>query len=183
MYSTETLQPSADFDLGSIIYTHAISPIASHLLVACATQAPTVRLVDLRSGSRTHSLAGHHGAVLSVRWNPNIEHILASGAADGSVRVWDVRKSSASLGVLNVEDSTGIVGFDGAGRGARSRDCGRAHQGAVNGLTWTGDGMYIVSAGHDNCVRVWDAATVCHLNDCATLRRYEHSQTMHSSTC
>lgn len=28
----------------------------------------------------------------------------------------------------------------------------------MNGLTWTDDGAYIVSAGHDRQIRVWDAA-------------------------
>lgn len=158
LYATESLAPAADFDLKSIIYTHAISPIASHLLVACATQLPTVRLVDLRSGFSTHSLAGHHGALLSVAWSPVHEHILASGGVDGTVRVWDVRKSSGSLGVLDLEDSTGIAGFDGMGRGARRRERGKSHQGTVNGLTWTDNGSYIISAGHDERVRVWDAA-------------------------
>jgi DNA excision repair protein ERCC-8 len=158
LYATETLAPSADFDLRSIIYTHALSPIASHLLVACATQLPTVRLIDLRSGSSTHSLAGHHGALLSVAWSPTLEHILASGGVDGTVRLWDIRKSSGSLGVLDMEDSTGIAGFDGMGRGARGRDRGKSHQGTVNGLTWTDNGSYIISAGHDERVRVWDTA-------------------------
>lgn len=151
--------PSADFDLRSIVYTHALSPIASHLLVACATQHPTVRLIDLRSGSSTHSLAGHHGALLSVAWSPKLGHILASGGVDGTVRLWDIRKSSGSLGVLDMEDSTGIGGFDGLGRGARTRDRGKAHQGTVNGITWTDDGSYLISAGHDERVRVWDVAS------------------------
>ena len=150
---------SADFDLSSIIYSHALSPIANHLLVACATQHPAVRLVDLRSGSSTHSLAGHHGALLSVGWSPIIGHILASGGIDGTVRLWDIRKSSGALGVLDMEDSTGVAGFDGMGGGARGRNRGKAHQGAVNGITWTDDGSYIVSAGHDLRIRVWDVAS------------------------
>jgi len=154
LYSTESLQLSADFDLDSIVYSHALSPIADHLLVACATQHPAIRLVDLRSGSSTHSLAGHQGAVLSVGWSPTLEHILASGGIDGTLRLWDVRKSSGTLGVLNLEDSTGVIGFDGLGRGARNRGSGKAHGGAVNGITWTDDGHYIVSAGHDERVRV-----------------------------
>jgi DNA excision repair protein ERCC-8 len=145
--------------MGSIVYTHALSPIASHLLVACATQHPTVRLVDLRSGSNTHSLAGHHGALLSLSWSPRVEHILASGGIDGTIRLWDIRKSSAALGILDMEDSMGITGTNGLGMGARSRVSGKSHQGPVNGLTWTGDGEYIVSAGHDERVRVWDAST------------------------
>jgi DNA excision repair protein ERCC-8 len=159
LYATEILKLSADFDLKSIIYTHALSPIASHLLVACATQHPAVRLVDLRSGSSTHSLAGHHGALLSVAWSPTVEHILASGGIDGTVRLWDIRKSSGSLGILDVEDSIGITGTDGMRAGGWGRQSAKAHQGAVNGITWTDDGVYIVSAGHDERMRVWDAAT------------------------
>ncbi|CAL3967474.1 unnamed protein product [Diplocarpon coronariae] len=158
LYATDTMAVSADFDLGSIIYTQALSPIASHLLVACATQHPAVRLVDLRSGSSTHSLAGHHGALLSLSWSPTRENILASGGVDGTVRLWDVRKSSGALGMLDMEDSTGITGTDGMGRSARSRDSGKAHSAAVNGLQWTGDGYYLISAGHDDRVRVWDTA-------------------------
>ncbi len=58
-----------------------------------------------------------------------------------------------------MEDSVGIFGDDGHGSGARSRDIGKAHNGAVNGLSWTDDGAYIITAGHDERVRVWDAAT------------------------
>ncbi|RDW80044.1 putative DNA excision repair protein ERCC-8 [Coleophoma cylindrospora] len=159
LYGTETLQVAGSFDLSSIVYTHAVSPIASHLLVACATQHPAVRLVDLRTGASTHSLAGHHGALLAVAWNPHTEHILASGGIDGTIRLWDIRKSGGSLGVLNMEDSLGITGTDGCGTGARSREAGKSHQVAVNGITWTDDGSYIVSAGHDERIRVWDAAT------------------------
>ncbi|CZT44975.1 probable DNA excision repair protein ERCC-8 [Rhynchosporium secalis] len=159
IYSADTLAVSGDFDLNSIVYTHALSPIASHLLVACATQHPAVRLVDLRSGSSTHSLAGHHGALLCLAWSPTIDYILASGSIDGTVRLWDIRKSSGALGVLDMEDSTGTVGTDGLGKGARSRDSGKSHSAAVNGLAWTGDGSYIISAGHDDRIRVWDTAT------------------------
>ncbi|PMD57098.1 WD40 repeat-like protein [Hyaloscypha bicolor E] len=159
LYATETLSVNANFDLNSIIYTHALSPIASHVLVACATQHPAVRLVDLRTGSSTHSLVGHHGALLSLAWSPTLEHILASGGIDGTVRLWDIRKSSGALGVLNMEDSTGITGMDGVGRSARARDVGKAHTAAVNGITWTDDGAYLITAGHDERIRVWDAAT------------------------
>jgi DNA excision repair protein ERCC-8 len=159
IYSSITLTPSASFNLDSVVYSHALSSIASHLLVACATQHPAVRLVDLRTGASTHSLAGHQGAVLSVGWSPREEHILASGGADGTVRLWDVRRSAAgSLGVLDVEDSAGIVGYDGQGTGARHRSRGKAHVGAVNGVIWTEEGDYIISTGHDERVRVWDAA-------------------------
>ncbi|KAL9631385.1 MAG: hypothetical protein Q9204_004255 [Flavoplaca sp. TL-2023a] len=159
VYSTETMTASATFDLESVIYSHSLSPIASHLLVACATQHAAVRLVDLRSGSSTHSLAGHQRAVLSVAWSPHEEYILASGGSDGTTRLWDIRRSSNSLGVLDLEDSVGVVGEDGLGKNARHRNHGKAHADAVNGVVWTDDGQYLVTASHDERVRVWDMST------------------------
>ena len=112
--------------------------------------------MDLRSGASTHSLVGHHGAVLSVAWSPVDEYILASGGSDGTVRLWDVRRSAGSLGVMDLEDSVGIGGEDGLGMNARPRDRGVAHVGACNGVVWTDDGKFLVTAGHDERVRVWD---------------------------
>jgi DNA excision repair protein ERCC-8 len=159
IFSSETLQASGKFDLGSTIYKHATSNVASHLLVACGSQHPAVRLVDLQSGASAHSLAGHAGSVLTVEWHPKNENILASGATDGSVRLWDIRRSASSLGVLDMDDSIGIADYDGKGTGARRRERGRAHVGAVNGITWTEDGKYLVSSGTDERMRVWDMST------------------------
>lgn len=159
LYSSETLQSSASFDLASVVYSHDLSPIASHLLVACATQHPAVRLVDLNSGASTHSLAGHGGAVLSVAWHPKKEHILVSAASDGSVRLWDIRRSASSLGVLSMDDSIGLFGIDGLGGDVRRRERGTSHSGSANGVLWTDSGDFLVSTGHDERVRVWSATT------------------------
>jgi DNA excision repair protein ERCC-8 len=159
LYSSETLAPSASFDLDSVVYNIALSPIASHLLVACATQHPDVRLVDLRSGANTHSLAGHSGAVLSTAWSPAREHILVSGATDGTVRFWDVRRSVGELGVLDLEDSVGILGSTSKPAFSRNTTHTQAHRGPVNGLVWTEDGHHLISCGHDARIRVWDTDT------------------------
>jgi DNA excision repair protein ERCC-8 len=154
-----TLKPSASFNLESVVYSHAVSPIATHLLVACATQHPAIRLVDLRSGASSHSLAGHTGAVLTVAWSPVDEHLLASGGTDGTIRFWDVRRSAGFVAALDKEDSVGIVGYNGHGIGARRRERGKAHVGAVNGIVWADDGRHLISTGHDERVRVWNTIT------------------------
>lgn len=156
IYATQTLTPSASFDLDSVVYSHALSPVADHLLVACATQHPAIRLVDLRSGAKAHSLAGHQGAVLSVKWSPVNDYILASGGSDGTVRLWDIRRSASNLSVLDLEDSVGIGGRDDQGKKVRRREEGKAHIGACNGAVWTDDGRFLVTTGHDERVRVWD---------------------------
>ncbi|KAF2474821.1 WD40 repeat-like protein [Lindgomyces ingoldianus] len=156
IYSSETLQDSASFDLDSVVYNIALSPIADHLLVACATQHPAVRLIDLRSGASTHSLAGHSGAILSCAWSPVRDHILASGATDGSVRFWDIRRSVGELGTLDLEDSVGVMGRPSSTRGSVQN---KAHRGPVNGMLWTEDGKHIITCGHDQRIRVWDTDT------------------------
>lgn len=158
VYSSETLTASASFDLDSVVYNIALSPIASHLLVACATQHPAVRLIDLRSGASTHSLAGHSGAILSTAWSPVREHILASGATDGSVRFWDIRRSVGELGFLDLEDSVGVLGKP-TSSFSRNSSQGKAHRGPVNGVVWTEDGRHLVTCGHDQRIRVWSTET------------------------
>lgn len=161
LWSTQEARLSASFSLGSKIYTHAISPVASHLLVACGTQHPAVRLVDLRSGSSIQSLTGHGGAILATAWSPRHEHVLATGSVDGTVRIWDIRRAGALIGMLDHEDSLGLYynGLLEKDGHVKMRASAKAHGAPVNGLTWTDDGSYIVSAGHDNRIRVWDAAT------------------------
>jgi DNA excision repair protein ERCC-8 len=170
LWATDSVQLSGSWDLESKLYTHAISPIADHLLVACGTAHPAIRLVDLRSGAAVQSLVAPGqsgaggGAVLSLAWSPRHEHVLASGTLDGAVRIWDVRRASSLIGILDQEDSLGIHRRRGDIKGDHTSDQGvrssaKAHSGPVNGLTWTDDGAYIVSAGHDRRIRVWDTVT------------------------
>ena len=70
------------------------------------------------------------------------------------VRLWDIRKSGGSLGILDLDDAVGME----MGRRPRGGQ-GKSHAGACNGVLWSDDGEYIVSAGHDEQVRVWDAST------------------------
>jgi WD40 repeat protein len=72
------------------------------------------------------------------------------------VRIWDVRKANGLVALLDQEDTVGIVDAE---TPRAPRLSAKAHAGPVNGLTWTDDGAYLVSAGHDGRIRVWDAAT------------------------
>jgi DNA excision repair protein ERCC-8 len=162
VWDTETLQSAISFPVPGQVYAHDISPIASHLLVAVAVQDSFVRLIDLESGASTHTLPGHEGAVLSVAWSPVREHILVSAGSDGTVRLWDIRSAGNILGTLDYEDSVGILRSRVATRdiaSARQRYDAKAHIGPCNGVVFSADGSHIISCGHDERIRVWDAST------------------------
>ena len=186
LWSTATSALSASFDLNATIYSHSTSPIADHLVVACATQHPHVRLVDLKSGSAVQALVAHGGPVLSTVWSPRREHELVSGHADGKVRIWDIRRAGGVVGLLDQEDSLGVehrvghavaAGMD-PGQVPLFRSSAQAHDEAVNGLHWTSDGRYIISAGMDGRIRVWDAVTRANtLTSFGSLVQNRHAKT------
>ncbi|KAG8677128.1 hypothetical protein FPOAC2_03244 [Fusarium poae] len=186
LWATQHCTLSATFDLNATIYSHSTSPIADHLIVACATQNSAVRLVDLKSGSAIQALVAHGGPVLSTAWSPRHEHILVSGHADGKARIWDIRRAGGVVALLDQEDSLGIVhkmehlsaaGVD-SSRIPHFRSSAQAHDDAVNGLQWTDDGRYIISAGLDRRIRVWDAATGANtLASFGSLIQNQHAKT------
>jgi DNA excision repair protein ERCC-8 len=186
LWATQRCALSATFDLNATIYSHSTSPIADHLTVACATQNSAVRLVDLKSGSAIQALVAHGGPVLSTAWSPRHEHTLVSGHADGKARIWDIRRAGGVVALLDQEDSLGIVhkmkhlsaaGMD-SSQIPHFRASAQAHDDAVNGLQWTDDGKYIISAGLDRRIRVWDAATGANtLASFGSLIQNQHAKT------
>ncbi|KAL5594638.1 hypothetical protein BROUX41_001557 [Berkeleyomyces rouxiae] len=159
---------TASFDLRSPINTFAISPVASaDNLIACALETPHIRLVDPRTASTSRAMLSVSGGVYSLAWSPVKERILCSGHTDGRIQIWDSRRFSHPIAMLDQEDTLGVTHhFRHATltgvpwtRARHFRASARAHDDAVVGLSWTDDGNYIVSAGLDRHVRVWNAAT------------------------
>jgi WD40 repeat protein len=71
------------YHMKSKIYSHHSSPLVasnSASLIALALENGQLRLVDLNSGSSTHTIKAHFGAsCYCVQWSPLHENILASG--------------------------------------------------------------------------------------------------------
>lgn len=165
------LQPAAitpvhTFKLDCTPYTHSLSSHpGSPLLVAVGTSEKPVRLLDLRSGLSTHGLPGHSSGVLSVSWAPHRPHILASASTDNRVILFDIRRAghNAAIATLDMDDAVGLVQSQNTSGSYHSRPAfsphARAHNGAVTGVRWTSDGTYLVTAGQDARIRVWEAAT------------------------
>ena len=157
------LVPVHSFSLDYAPFTHALSPIpTSSPLIAVGTAHPAIKLVDLRSGLALHTLPGHNGAVYSVAWSPRHEHVLASGATDGRVLFFDIRRSQSAFASLDLDDAIGVLTPDHTPdySGRRAMDWNvRAHGGPVTSLRWTSTGDKLITAGHDQRIRIWDAAT------------------------
>ncbi|KAI8979634.1 excision repair cross-complementing rodent repair deficiency, complementation group 8-like protein [Mycotypha africana] len=150
VWDTNTMKPEYEFALESRVNCQAISPIASHCLVASAAAEPRVRLCDLNNGAFTHTLTGHSGSVLSCTWSTTQEFILYSGGDDRTIRVWDIRRAASCLMSLDQDNAVDRDPLS---------DTNFAHGRGVNGLVMTKDGQFLVSLGLDEKIRLWDTAT------------------------
>lgn len=156
------LTPLHSFGLDFAPYCHAISPIPSpQPLVAVGTAHPAIRLLDLRSGHSTHSLPGHNGSVYSIAWSPRVEHVLVSGATDGRVLFFDIRRANAAFGSLDLDDAVGSVLASQRGPSQLLNFGSVAHNGPVTSVQFTPypDCTRLVTTGHDQRIRVWDVST------------------------
>jgi WD40 repeat protein/tRNA A-37 threonylcarbamoyl transferase component Bud32 len=91
-----------------------------------------VRIWDAATGTPLHALAGHRDEGYAVAFNRD-GTLLASGATDGTVRLWDTA-TWREIAVL-------------------------AHGSNVHGVAFSPNGTRLVSACADNSIRLWDVGT------------------------
>ena len=90
----------------------ATSPHDSHLLATFAADSNIIRILDVRQpGQALLELRGHAAAVNAVDWSPSRRGMLASGADDSLVLVWDL---------LHSQNGAVIAGEPNANNGALS---------------------------------------------------------------
>jgi sugar lactone lactonase YvrE len=109
----------------------AYSPDGKHVAYAGAMDS-SVKLLDVRRlGGGAHTLAGHAVDVRCVAFSSDGKR-LASGAEDGTVKMWDTGTGQETLTL-------------------------KGHTGSVNSVAFSPDGWRLASASADHTVRVWDA--------------------------
>lgn len=151
VWDTNTLQAADVFNFEETVYSHHMSPAATkHCLVAVGTRGPKVQLCDLKSGSCSHILQGHRQEILAVSWSPRYDYILATASADSRVKLWDVRRASGCLLTLDQHNGKKSQAVESANT---------AHNGKVNGLCFTSDGLHLLTVGTDNRMRLWNSSS------------------------
>ena len=97
--------------------------------VVSAGNDGVIRVWDVESGQKMHTLEGHEGTVMSLRFMADGRRILSAGA-DNIVRLWDV---STGKEIRKLE----------------------GHRDQVWHVAFSRDGRLALSSGQDNCVRLW----------------------------
>ena len=130
---------------------HQMSPlVTSHALIAAGCADSCVHLINLKSGSATHILKGHDEPVITVAWSTREPYLLASGGNDNRVLLWDIRHASGPMLALDQHGGKQSSGL------SRHKT---AHNGHVNSMCFTPNGLHLVTYGTDDRVRLWDVAT------------------------
>ena len=124
----------------------------------------------------TSILEGHNGWVRGVAYSPTDPNILASGAEDNQVLIWDLSTGEVLLTLEGHTNEDNRVAFsaDGTQIASASRDqtiilwdaaTGEVvqtlagHADRVNDVAFSPDGTQIASAGRDGEIKLWDTAT------------------------
>jgi len=156
-----------------------------HSLIATgSSNDAALKLVDVKSGAHSHQLTGHDDGISNVQWSPTNPLVLASGSRDGTIRLWDIRKSGsrACITILDREAPPPIDIKSYAGDYSHLRESfrtkkskkkrvigpnnydyvqngagGRSHSGYVAGLQFFPDGQSLASiGGPDGELSLWD---------------------------
>jgi len=161
VWDTNAEQVALNFDLDDHVYGVAVQPMAStHSLLAVACGDQRAVLCDMATGGRKHTLLGHRGPVHVVCWSTCEEYVLATGGSDGTVRVWDIRRTHTCRAILNQDGPPHLLCGSGAQRKRQREEAGSggvpyAHAGGVSGLLFSPHGRHLLSSGADGRLRSW----------------------------
>ena len=133
--------------------------------------------VPHHAGKLVMTLTGHEGPVHSTAYSPD-GRLLASGSADATVRIWDMRTGDEAMAPLRSgKGAVWTVAFSPNGQGLVSgTDVGvvcvwnlvaahvavqplSGHTGPVFSVSFALDGRRIASGSQDATVRLWDSET------------------------
>jgi WD40 repeat protein/mono/diheme cytochrome c family protein len=156
-----------------VVYELRFSP-EGHRLATCSYDK-LVRLWDPATGQEIATLKDHSDGVYGLAWSPDGK-LLATAAADRAVKIWDTETKTRLYSLTEATDwlyaaawhpKKNWVAAAGVDKSIRVWEVDRqggkvvhsvfAHDGPVTRLEYTPDGRFLLSAGEDGVVKIWDA--------------------------
>ena len=153
---THTLVGHASDDTSRNVLTLAWCP-GSEFVLASGGIDGSIRFFDIRRPGAYMVLDQHNSRSTKI---DNVDAIATSNSGLWSRSGADTVPGDVHGSKKRARDhDTGY--FDDGGLSSRSSVAkgARAHNGAVNAVTFTPDGMHLISSGRDNRLRLWDAIT------------------------
>lgn len=138
--TNKTISPTASYTIHSATVNDVqYSPIHDHL-IGTASDDLTWQVIDTRMAGHKKALYrkdAHADAVNCVAFHPEFESILATGSADKTIALWDLRNFEKRLHSLD------------------------SHRGDVIGLQWhPQDAAILASSSYDRRVLMWDVSKI-----------------------
>ncbi len=147
-------------------------------LLAVACGDGTIRIFNLETLEEIDKLDAHQGSTYSVKFHPNGKYLL-SGAKDAMLNVYDIEQSclliksipAHNFAIYSIVFSPDKKFFATASRDKTvkiwdaetfaiikrlDKDKAEGHLNSVNKLLWVGYHDYLVSAGDDRAVIIWE---------------------------
>ncbi|GMH63928.1 hypothetical protein TrST_g9285 [Triparma strigata] len=112
-------------------------------------------MFDAVSGTATMSLKGCKGPLNSFDCHPQHEHCVITGGTDGTVKLWDTRRSGTTKFIKAFSqdevEETVLAPVDHRAH----TSAGTAHRGSVNAVKFTPCGNFVVTLSGGSCA-TWD---------------------------
>ena len=174
LWDVATRRNLATIDHTSPVLSLSFSPDGK--LLALASGDRTVKLWDVERRESAATLSGHAAGVHRVTFSPDGK-LLASVSSDGPLKMWDVASGDIVFTPGGQTHRAGSVAFspDGTLLATGSvRDNQVAiwdvatgenlaiihHPDAVNSISFSADGRFLVSGSDDKTVELWDLSTL-----------------------
>jgi transducin (beta)-like 1 len=103
--------------------------------------------------SKIARLKGHNAEVFVTAWNPAVPGLLASGAGDATVRIWDLGTAFNSGSLGDAEPIVPTV----------CKHLPSTQAKDVSALSWNPDGTLLASGSYDGILRLWTPQGDLHL--------------------